>query len=151
MPCWSRPTAPERRCGTSRFPSGEFLGEDVGMDLPEALRIPASLLKNSAEVLLESAGTLTQAVLRDAPALRGPAVELLTQVAGGLRTSATAMQTRVARFDAPEGDPEVTSALATDQTITDHQRRVLLGIYATFQDENRAEGTGESESSPVQP
>jgi hypothetical protein len=98
--------------------------------IPAALRGPAAFLKSSAEFLLESAGTVGQAVAKDAPALKGPAVDVLQQLAGGLRNSGTAMQTRVGRMDAPNGDVDVTAALATDPTITDAQRRVLLGIYS---------------------
>lgn len=108
------------------------------MQLPGFLAGPAELLRGPADSLTESVAALANVVLRQAPALRGPALDALNQLAGGLRESADAVQSRAARFDAPEGDSDVREAIALDATITDHQRRVLLNVYAAFQEENAA-------------
>ena len=108
------------------------------MQVPEFLHGPAGLLRSSAELVAESMAAIGAAVAKEAPALRGPAIDVLTQLAGGLRGSAEAVQTKVARIDAPAGDVDAREALALDPTITDHQRRVLLNIYAAFQEENSA-------------
>ena len=108
------------------------------MQLPDFLKGPAGLVRGSAELLAESVASISATVAREAPALRGPAIDVLTQLAGGLRESAEAVQTKVAKIDAPTGDVDVRESLGTDPTLTDHQRRVLLNIYAAFQEENSA-------------
>jgi hypothetical protein len=40
-----------------------------------------------------------------------------------------------------EGDEVVTTAIASDATLTERQRATLLQIYAAFQSENQAQVT----------
>lgn len=70
--------------------------------------------------------------------LRRPSAEILTKIAGALRISAETLYVRAGILEDRAGDEAVTTALAADVTLTEKQRRTLLDIYATFQDENRA-------------
>ena len=68
--------------------------------------------------------------------LRRPSAEILARIAQGLRISAESLYVRAGILAEREGSEAVTTALASDPTITERQRRTLLQIYAAFQAEN---------------
>lgn len=70
--------------------------------------------------------------------LRRPSAEILTRIAQGLRISAETLYVQAGILDQREGDEAVTTAIATDLTLSERQRATLLQIYAAFQAENRA-------------
>ncbi len=70
--------------------------------------------------------------------LRRPSAEILNRIAQGLRISAETLYVQAGILDDREGDEAVTTAIASDPTITERQRTTLLQIYAAFQSENRA-------------
>jgi transcriptional regulator with XRE-family HTH domain len=76
--------------------------------------------------------------------LRKPSAEILNRIAQGLRISAETLYVQAGILDHREGDEEVTTAIATDQTLTERQRTTLLQIYAAFQAENRAQAEREA-------
>jgi transcriptional regulator with XRE-family HTH domain len=78
--------------------------------------------------------------------LRRPSAEILNRIAQGLRISAETLYVQAGILDEREGDEAVTTAIATDATITERQRTTLLQIYAAFQAENRAAATTEEQS-----
>jgi transcriptional regulator with XRE-family HTH domain len=75
--------------------------------------------------------------------LRKPSAEILTRIAQGLRISAETLYVQAGILDQREGDEAVTTAIATDLTLSERQRATLLQIYAAFQAENRAQGERE--------
>ncbi|MDP4804817.1 MAG: helix-turn-helix domain-containing protein [Candidatus Nanopelagicales bacterium] len=78
--------------------------------------------------------------------LRRPSAEILNRIAQGLRISAETLYVQAGILDEREGDEAVTTAIATDATITERQRTTLLQIYAAFQAENRAAETTKEQS-----
>ena len=68
--------------------------------------------------------------------LRKPSAEILTRIAQGLRISAETLYVQAGILDQREGDEAVTTAIATDLTLSERQRATLLQIYAAFQAEN---------------
>lgn len=70
--------------------------------------------------------------------LRKPSAEILGRIAQGLRISAETLYVRAGILAEREGDEVVTTAIASDATLTERQRATLLQIYAAFQSENRA-------------
>jgi transcriptional regulator with XRE-family HTH domain len=78
--------------------------------------------------------------------LRRPSAEILNRIAQGLRISAETLYVQAGILDDREGDEAVTTAIATDATITERQRTTLLQIYAAFQAENRAAETTKEQS-----
>jgi len=76
--------------------------------------------------------------------LRKPSAEILTRIAQGLRISAETLYVQAGILDEREGDEAVTTAIATDQSLSERQRTTLLQIYAAFQAENRAQAEHEA-------
>ena len=73
--------------------------------------------------------------------LRKPSAEILGRIAQGLRISAETLYVRAGILAQREGDEVVTTAIASDATLTERQRATLLQIYAAFQSENQAQAT----------
>ena len=73
--------------------------------------------------------------------LRKPSAEILGRIAQGLRISAETLYVRAGILAEREGDEVVTTAIASDATLTERQRATLLQIYAAFQSENQAQAT----------
>jgi transcriptional regulator with XRE-family HTH domain len=73
--------------------------------------------------------------------LRKPSAEILGRIAQGLRISAETLYVRAGILAQREGDEVVTTAIASDATLTERQRATLLQIYAAFQSENQAQVT----------
>ena len=68
--------------------------------------------------------------------LRRPSAEILARIAQGLRISAETLYVRAGILAERAGSEAVTTALASDPTLNERQRRTLLQIYAAFQAEN---------------
>ena len=73
--------------------------------------------------------------------LRKPSAEILGRIAQGLRISAETLYVQAGILAQRAGDDTVTTAIASDRTITERQRTTLLQIYAAFQAENEAAAT----------
>ncbi len=81
--------------------------------------------------------------------LRRPSAEILNRIAQGLRISAETLYVRAGILDHRDGDEAVTTAIASDSSITERQRSTLLQIYAAFQAENLAQAArAASEEAP---
>jgi transcriptional regulator with XRE-family HTH domain len=84
--------------------------------------------------------------------LRKPSAEILSRIAQGLRISAESLYVQAGILSDRAGDEVVTTAIASDQTLTQRQRTTLLQIYAAFQAENgsnsetKAEPQGDSQA-----
>ncbi len=70
--------------------------------------------------------------------LRRPSAEILNRIAQGLRISAETLYVKAGILDERAGDESVTTAIASDSSLTERQRATLLQIYAAFQAENKA-------------
>ena len=68
--------------------------------------------------------------------LRKPSAEILNRIAQGLRISAESLYVQAGILSDRAGDEVVTTAIASDRTLTERQRTTLLQIYAAFQSEN---------------
>lgn len=80
--------------------------------------------------------------------LRRPSAEILNRIAQGLRISAETLYVRAGILDQREGDEAVTTAIASDSSITERQRSTLLQIYAAFQAENLAQAARAATEEP---
>jgi transcriptional regulator with XRE-family HTH domain len=80
--------------------------------------------------------------------LRKPSAEILGRIAQGLRISAETLYVRAGILAQREGDEVVTTAIASDGTLTERQRATLLQIYAAFQSENQAQVTPREDEQP---
>lgn len=80
--------------------------------------------------------------------LRKPSAEILSRIAQGLRISAESLYVQAGILSDRAGDEVVTTAIASDQTLTQRQRTTLLQIYAAFQSENNpnSETSAETQS-----
>lgn len=78
--------------------------------------------------------------------LRKPSAEILNRIAQGLRISAETLYVQAGILDHRDGDAAVTTAIASDSTITERQRSTLLQIYAAFQAENLAQAARAAET-----
>lgn len=78
--------------------------------------------------------------------LRKPSAEILGRIAAGLRISAETLYVQAGILEEREGSVNVTSAIASDPTLNERQRRTLLDIYAAFQTENAATTTTGAET-----
>ncbi|MGB4324310.1 MAG: helix-turn-helix transcriptional regulator [Candidatus Nanopelagicales bacterium] len=70
--------------------------------------------------------------------LRKPSAEILGRIAQGLRISAETLYVQAGILSERDGDEAVTTAIASDRTLSERQRTTLLQIYAAFQAENAA-------------
>jgi transcriptional regulator with XRE-family HTH domain len=70
--------------------------------------------------------------------LRKPSAEILGRIAQGLRISAETLYVQAGILSERDGDEVVTTAIASDRTLSERQRTTLLQIYAAFQAENAA-------------
>lgn len=76
--------------------------------------------------------------------LRKPSAEILGRIAQGLRISAETLYVQAGILSKREGDETVTTAIASDSTLSERQRTTLLQIYAAFQAENAAAAQSET-------
>ncbi len=98
--------------------------------------------RQSAEVslrqLAKNAGVSNPYLSQVERGLRKPSAEILGQIASALRISAETLYIRAGLLEARAGDAAVTDAIASDETLHERQRQVLLEIYGAFQKENAA-------------
>ncbi len=92
----------------------------------------------SLRQLAQAAGVSNPYLSQVERGLRNPSAEILKQIAQGLRISAETLYVRAGILDDRTGDESVTTAIASDPTLTERQRATLLQIYAAFQAENQA-------------
>lgn len=99
----------------------------------------------SLRQLAEAAGVSNPYLSQIERGLRKPSAEIIQQIARALRISAETLYVQAGILEEREGGEEVTVAILADPSITERQKRVLLEIYESFRNENRAERrTGET-------
>jgi len=74
--------------------------------------------------------------------LRKPSAEILQGIARGLRISAETLYVRAGILDEPGDPPDLVSAVASDPSLTERQKQVLLEIYRSFQQGDREDAAG---------
>jgi len=104
----------------------------------EYIREQRAAAQLSLRQLSQAAGVSNPYLSQVERGLRKPSAEILAQIAKALQISAESLYVRAGILEPRQGDPSVTAALASDQTLTDRQRQSLLEIYAAFQSENGA-------------
>jgi transcriptional regulator with XRE-family HTH domain len=106
--------------------------------LGEYIREQRDAAQLSLRQLARTAGVSNPYLSQVERGLKRPSAEILSKIAAALAISAESLYLRAGILQAREGDPEVTSSLATDPTLTERQRQTLLEMYAAFQLTNAA-------------
>lgn len=106
--------------------------------LGEYIREQRDAAQLSLRQLARTAGVSNPYLSQVERGLKRPSAEILSKIAAALAISAESLYIRAGILQAREGDPEVTSSLATDPTLTERQRQTLLEMYAAFQLTNAA-------------
>jgi transcriptional regulator with XRE-family HTH domain len=99
--------------------------------------------KISLRQLAEQAGVSNPYLSQVERGLRKPSVEILQQIANGLRISAEALYVQAGILEDRPGDSGVRSALLTDPQLTERQKQVLIEIYESFRKESQKPPTAE--------
>jgi transcriptional regulator with XRE-family HTH domain len=71
--------------------------------------------------------------------LRKPSAEILQGIARGLRISAETLYVRAGILDERGDAPDLVAAVSSDPSLSERQKQVLLEIYRSFQQGDRAE------------
>jgi transcriptional regulator with XRE-family HTH domain len=99
--------------------------------------------KISIRQLAEQAGVSNPYLSQVERGLRKPSVEILQQIAKGLRISAEALYVQAGILEDRPGDSGVRSSLLTDPQLTERQKQVLIEIYESFRKESQKAPTAE--------
>jgi transcriptional regulator with XRE-family HTH domain len=99
--------------------------------------------KISLRQLADQAGVSNPYLSQVERGLRKPSVEILQQIAKGLRISAEALYVQAGILEDRPGDSGVRSALLTDPQLTERQKQVLIEIYESFSKEGQQSPTAE--------
>ena len=99
--------------------------------------------KISLRQLADQAGVSNPYLSQVERGLRKPSVEILQQIAKGLRISAEALYVQAGILEDRPGDSGVRSALLTDPQLTERQKQVLIEIYESFSKESQKAPTAE--------
>src|SRR5919204_630998 len=65
-----------------------------------------------------------------------PSLNILQQIAKGLRISAEQLYVRAGILESRAGDPALVAAILADTGLQERQKQVLIDIYETFRREN---------------
>jgi len=117
---------------------------DMGIDvsgLGDFIRDQRDQAQMSLRQLAKAADVSNPYLSQVERGLRKPSAEILGRIAQGLRISAETLYVQAGILAQRAGDDSVTTAIASDRTITERQRTTLLQIYAAFQAENHAAAT----------
>lgn len=105
--------------------------------LGEYIREQRRNAQYSLRQLADAAGVSNPYLSQIERGLRRPSAEILQQIAKALRISAETLYVQAGILEErPEGAREVQTAILSDTTINERQKRVLLEIYEAFRKEN---------------
>jgi transcriptional regulator with XRE-family HTH domain len=102
----------------------------------EYIREQRKRAKVSLRQLAETAGVSNPYLSQIERGLRKPSVEILQQIAKGLRISAEVLYVQAGILEDRETDTDVQSAIRADLILSERQKQVLLDIYESFIKEN---------------
>ena len=113
---------------------------NAAQDIGTFIRTQREAAQVSVRQLAEKAGVSNPYLSQIERGLRKPSADVLNQIAKALRVSAEVLYIRAGILE-PSDPSEVRDAIITDTAITERQKQVLLDIYASFCQQNEAEGT----------
>ena len=118
------------------------LGDQLG-SLGEFIAAQRRAAELSLRQLAEQAGVSNPYLSKIERGLRRPSAEVLQQLAKALRVSAETLYVRAGILD-PDDHPTTTveTAVLSDAAISERQKRVLMDVYLSFVNQNRAEADG---------
>lgn len=102
----------------------------------EYIREQRKRAKVSLRQLAETAGVSNPYLSQIERGLRKPSVEILQQIAKGLRISAEVLYVQAGILEDRETDTDVQAAIRADLILSERQKQVLLDIYESFIKEN---------------
>ena len=122
------------------------------IDIGEFIRDQRDQAQMSLRQLAKAADISNPYLSQVERGLRRPSAEILSRIANGLAISAETLYVQAGILADRAGDDTVTTAIASDRTITERQRTTMLQIYAAFQAENasaaaKTDTTGTSDTS----
>jgi transcriptional regulator with XRE-family HTH domain len=123
--------------------TGDMAGIDVS-GLGSFIREQRDQAEMSIRQLAKAAEVSNPYLSQVERGLRKPSAEILGRIAQGLRISAETLYVQAGILSDREGDENVTTAIASDRTLSERQRTTLLQIYAAFQAENAAANNNQS-------
>jgi len=94
--------------------------------------------KISLRQLAQAAGISNPYLSQVERGLRRPSADILQQIAKGLRISAEALYVQAGILDDRPPGPGVNEAVLGDPDLTERQKQMLLEVYESFREENRA-------------
>jgi len=84
--------------------------------------------------------------------LRRPSAEILQQIAKALRISAETLYVQAGILEAPDGHPDLTRMIMSDQSLSEDQKQALVRIYLSFRrDFENEHGTDDHDHPPHVP
>ena len=113
--------------------------QNAAQDIGSFIRSQREAAQVSVRQLAEKAGVSNPYLSQIERGLRKPSADVLSQIAKALRVSAEVLYVRAGILE-PSDSSEVRDAIITDTAITERQKQVLLDIYASFCQQNEAEG-----------
>jgi transcriptional regulator with XRE-family HTH domain len=116
----------------------EVVTEKQGSSIGDFIRRQRELANLSLRKLADRSG-VSAAVIREIEAgLRHPSQTLLQSIATALRLSAETLYLQAGVLDPQDiGETEAVKEILRDPHLTEHQRQVLVEIYAAFRLVNR--------------
>lgn len=94
--------------------------------------------KISLRQLAKTAGVSNPYLSQVERGLRRPSADILQQIAKGLRISAEALYVQAGILDDRRPGPSVSEAVLGDPDLTERQKQMVLEVYESFREENRA-------------
>lgn len=108
----------------------------AGATIGEFIREQREQAEVSVRQLARLAGVSNPYLSQIERGLRKPSADILAQIAKGLRISAEQLYLRAGILEFREGDPELVSAILSDEGLGERQKQVLIDIYESFRREN---------------
>ena len=109
----------------------------AAQDIGSFIRTQREAAEVSVRQLAEKAGVSNPYLSQIERGLRKPSADVLQQIAKALRVSAEVLYVRAGILE-PSETSEVRDAIITDTAITERQKQVLLDIYTSFCQQNKA-------------
>ncbi|HTY34651.1 MAG TPA: helix-turn-helix transcriptional regulator [Mycobacterium sp.] len=108
---------------------------EVASDIGSFIRDLRENAQVSVRQLAERSGVSNPYLSQVERGLRKPSADVLSQIAKALRVSAEVLYVRAGMLE-PSDKSQVRDAIITDTSITEHQKQILLEIYASFTQQN---------------
>src|ERR1700755_123418 len=110
---------------------------NAAQDIGSFIRTQREAAQVSVRQLAEKAGVSNPYLSQIERGLRKPSADVLSQIAKALRVSAEVLYIRAGILE-PSETNEVRDVIITDTAITERQKQVLLDIYQSFCEKNKA-------------